>query len=47
MAWRCSGVTNEALIDNMVEAGLIADDRISEAMKAVRPLIITAASIQR
>ncbi|EGP83663.1 uncharacterized protein MYCGRDRAFT_76721 [Zymoseptoria tritici IPO323] len=35
MAWRCSGVTNEALINNMLEAGLINSPRVSEAMKSV------------
>lgn len=35
MAWRCSGSTNVALIDNLAAAKIIRKDRVIEAMKAV------------
>lgn len=35
MAWRCSGRTNQDLIDNMVRSGLINSDRVANAMKKV------------
>ncbi|GAB7352093.1 hypothetical protein MBLNU459_g2593t1 [Dothideomycetes sp. NU459] len=35
MAWRCSGSTNEELIQNMYRNGLIKSDRVKEAMLGV------------
>ncbi|KAI0792306.1 protein-L-isoaspartate O-methyltransferase [Abortiporus biennis] len=35
MAWRCSGTTNNELIDNMVKAKLIQADSVAAAMKSV------------
>jgi protein-L-isoaspartate(D-aspartate) O-methyltransferase len=35
MAWRCTGSTNEALIDNMWRSGLITDARVKEAFLKV------------
>lgn len=37
MAWRCSGSTNESLIENMWKNGLITDPRVKEAFLKVRP----------
>lgn len=34
MAWRCSGSSNDELVDNLYKAGIIKSDRIKEAMKA-------------
>ena len=34
MAWRCSGNTNNELVDNLHENGIIKSQRIVEAMKA-------------
>lgn len=36
MAWRSSGASNEALIDNLAENGLITSERVKDAMKGVR-----------
>ncbi|KAF2000992.1 protein-L-isoaspartate O-methyltransferase [Amniculicola lignicola CBS 123094] len=35
MAWRSSGATNQALIENLARNGLIEDDRVKEAMLKV------------
>lgn len=35
MAWRSSGATNEALIDNLAQNGLITSERVKKAMKGV------------
>ncbi|UPK90437.1 hypothetical protein LCI18_001372 [Fusarium solani-melongenae] len=35
MAWRCTGSTNEGLIDNMWRSGLITDARVKEAFLKV------------
>lgn len=35
MAWRCSGETNESLIENMWKNGLITDARVKEAFLKV------------
>lgn len=37
MAWRCSGDSNAALIENMSNAGLITDSRVKEAFLKVCP----------
>ncbi|KAL7008157.1 hypothetical protein EMMF5_002339 [Cystobasidiomycetes sp. EMM_F5] len=34
MAWRCSGSSNDQLVDNLYNAGIIRSTRIREAMKA-------------
>jgi len=35
MAWRCSGNTNEELVNNMAKNGLIEDERVKRAMLGV------------
>ncbi|KAK4497442.1 hypothetical protein PRZ48_011893 [Zasmidium cellare] len=35
MAWRSSGATNEALIENLYQNGLITSERVKNAMKGV------------
>lgn len=40
MAWRCSGETNTALIENMSRSRLIKDDRVKAAFLKVRFLSI-------
>jgi protein-L-isoaspartate(D-aspartate) O-methyltransferase len=35
MAWRCSGATNSALIENMWKNGLITDPLVKEAFLKV------------
>ncbi|RUS13633.1 protein-L-isoaspartate O-methyltransferase-like protein [Endogone sp. FLAS-F59071] len=35
MAWRCSGNTNDELIDNLKKSNIINNDRVVRAMKAV------------
>jgi len=35
MAWRSSGASNEALIDNLAASGLITSERVKNAMKGV------------
>lgn len=42
MAWRSSGATNEALIENMSRNGLITSDRVKKAMLGVRVFPFTA-----
>jgi hypothetical protein len=37
MAWRCSGESNEALINNLKKNGLIETERVKEAMMKVLP----------
>lgn len=34
MAWRCSALTNEGLVDNLLRAGLVQSPRVATAMKA-------------
>lgn len=36
MAWRSSGATNEALIENLAQNGLITSERVKKAMLGVR-----------
>ena len=36
MAWRSSGATNTALIQNLTDNGLITSDRVKTAMMSVR-----------
>jgi len=36
MAWRSSGATNEALIENLARNGLIAQPRVKQAMLSVK-----------
>ncbi len=36
MAWRCSGSSNAALVNNLVANGLISNERVKKAMLAVR-----------
>ncbi|PVU97349.1 hypothetical protein BB559_002065 [Furculomyces boomerangus] len=35
MAWRCSGSSNEELIDNLKDSGIISNERVISAMKSV------------
>lgn len=35
MAWRSSGATNEALIENLAQHGLINSERVKQAMLGV------------
>lgn len=35
MAWFCSGSTNTELIENLVNAGLIKNERVKDAMIGV------------
>lgn len=35
MAWRCSGESNRALVDNLRKGGIIESDRVAQAMLAV------------
>ncbi|KAL2816858.1 protein-L-isoaspartate O-methyltransferase [Aspergillus cavernicola] len=35
MAWRCSGATNNELVENLVRKGLIKNERVKRAMMAV------------
>ena len=46
MAWLCSGESNAELVERMVQTGLLSDDRIAEAFRAVDravvPLLIDA-----
>lgn len=37
MAWRSSGATNEALIENLARHGLITSSRVKQAMQGVHP----------
>jgi hypothetical protein len=37
MAWRSSGATNKALIDNLERNGLIKSQRVKDAMLQVLP----------
>jgi protein-L-isoaspartate(D-aspartate) O-methyltransferase len=41
MAWRSSGSSNEALINNLARNGLIESDRVKEAMLKVHSPYIT------
>lgn len=34
MAWRCSALTNDGLVDNLVRAGIVQSQRVVLAMKA-------------
>jgi hypothetical protein len=36
MAWRSSGATNKALVNNLQRNGVIENDRVSQAMLGVR-----------
>lgn len=40
MAWRCSGRTNQELLSNMFQAGIITSERVTKA----RPPIILCRS---
>ncbi|DAZ96271.1 TPA: hypothetical protein N0F65_008304 [Lagenidium giganteum] len=35
MAWRCSALTNEGLVENLARAGIVQSQRVRDAMKAV------------
>ena len=35
MAWRCSGATNEELIDNLARSGILTNIKICDALKQV------------
>jgi protein-L-isoaspartate(D-aspartate) O-methyltransferase len=35
MAWRCSGATNDELIDNLARSGIIKNTKVINALKAV------------
>ncbi len=35
MAWRCSGATNEELIDNLARSGILTNNKICDALKQV------------
>lgn len=35
MAWRCSGGSNDELVDNMWRNGVITDERVRDVMKRV------------
>ncbi|KAI9910287.1 hypothetical protein PsorP6_011074 [Peronosclerospora sorghi] len=42
MAWRCSAVSNDGLVDNLTRAGIIQSQRVARAMKATdRALYVT------
>lgn len=34
MAWRCSALSNEGLVDNLARAGIVQSQRVIHAMKA-------------
>jgi protein-L-isoaspartate(D-aspartate) O-methyltransferase len=34
MAWRCSALTNDGLVDNLARAGIVQSRRVVDAMKA-------------
>lgn len=34
MAWRCSALSNDALVDNLARAGIVQSARVIRAMKA-------------
>lgn len=34
MAWRCSALSNDALVDNLARAGIVQSQRVVHAMKA-------------
>lgn len=40
MAWRSSGATNEALIENLSQNGLIHSERVKQAMLGVHHYIL-------
>lgn len=35
MAWRCSALSNDGLVDNLARAGLVQSPRVARAMRAV------------
>lgn len=47
MAWRSSGATNEALIENLARNGLISSERVKKAMLGVQMAFDGQADAQR
>eukprot|EP00644_Phytophthora_capsici_P009022 jgi/Phyca11/541292/estExt2_Genewise1Plus.C_PHYCAscaffold_60493 len=48
MAWRCSALSNDGLVDNLARAGIVQSQRVISAMKATdRVLYVTPAEAVR